>query len=76
VYWRFSGYPTVAAQGALRDGAAARAGIRDGDVLISVNGHTPMSDEGARLLSQSERELTLTLEFSRGGTRSTYRLRL
>jgi len=75
-YWRFAGYPAVARMSVPTDGVAGRAGIREGDVLISVNGHSPMSDEGAQLLSRTERELTLTLEMSRGGRRATYTLKL
>ena len=75
-YWRFAGYPAVANLSVPADGVAGRAGIRQGDVLISVNGHSPMSEEGGLALSRTERELTLTLEMSRGGRRTTYTLKL
>jgi hypothetical protein len=75
-YWRFAAYPAVANLSVPGDGVAGRAGIRQGDVLISVNGHSPMTEEGALALSHAGRELTLTVEMSRGGRRTTYTLKL
>jgi S1-C subfamily serine protease len=75
-YWKFDGYPTVAVQTLVKDGIAAKAGIREGDVLITVNGLSPLSEEGAVLLNRSDRELELTLEFSRAGKHEKYVLKL
>jgi membrane-associated protease RseP (regulator of RpoE activity) len=75
-YWKFDGYPTVAVQSLAKDGIAAKVGIHEGDVLVSVNGLSPLSEEGAVLLNRTDRELELTLEFSRGGKREKYVLKL
>jgi C-terminal processing protease CtpA/Prc len=74
LYLRFDGYPSVGAP--TRDGLAAHAGLRDGDVVISVNGLSPMTEEGALLLNRSDKELTLSLEISRAGKRQKIVLKL
>jgi membrane-associated protease RseP (regulator of RpoE activity) len=76
LYWKFDGYPTVAVMSLVKGGVAEKAGIREGDVLISVNALSPLTEEGAVLLNRTDRELELTLEFSRGGKREKYVLKL
>jgi membrane-associated protease RseP (regulator of RpoE activity) len=73
-YWQFDGFPAVnaPAQGSV----AARSGLQDGDVIISVNGFSPLSEEGALILNRAERALTLRLEISRGGKRERITLKL
>jgi hypothetical protein len=73
VYAKFEGYPAVTL---LHDGLAAHAGLHDGDVLISVNGRSPLSEDGALILNRSEKELTLMLEISRAGKRQKFTLKL
>ncbi len=73
-YWKFDGYPALSI--GAKDGLAAKAGLRDGDVLIAVNGFSPLTEEGALLLARYSRELTLTLEISRAGKRDKFTLKL
>jgi hypothetical protein len=74
MYWRFEGYPAVANPSPT--GLAGRAGLRHGDVLISVNDLSPLTEEGALLLNRAERELSLRLEISRAGKRERITLKL
>ena len=59
MYWRFDGFPVVT--NPAPSSIAARAGLRDGDVLISVNGISPQVEEGALLLNRGDRELQLEI---------------
>jgi hypothetical protein len=64
-YWRFDAFPTLT--NVSPASAAAKAGLRDGDVLKSVNGVSPMVEEGALMLFRPGNESTLHLEVDRGG---------
>lgn len=76
-YWKFDGYPTLAIPpGPGADDVRSRTGIVDGDVVISVNGESPLTEKGALLLNHADRELTLKLEISRAGKRRTITLKL
>ena len=63
-YWRFDAFPIVTnvTPGSL----AAKAGLRDGDLLISVNGVSPQVEEGALLLNRANTDQPLQLEVRRG----------
>jgi membrane-associated protease RseP (regulator of RpoE activity) len=60
--WHYDEYPRVAA--VTEGGAAQRAGVRVGDVLLSVDGLSITTDEGAERFSQLRAgdEVSLTLD--------------
>jgi hypothetical protein len=76
IYWKFDGYPAVGPQGSVKEGVAVKAGLHEGDVIIAINGLSPLTEEGALLLNRTDRELTINLEVSRGGKREKFTLKL
>ena len=76
-YWKFDGYPRISfAPNAKPDDVRSRTGLEEGDILIAVNGESPLTDKGAMILSHADRELSLKLEVSRNGKRRTVTLKL
>jgi membrane-associated protease RseP (regulator of RpoE activity) len=73
-YSRYDAYPVLS--NVLPASAAGRAGLRDGDVLILVNGVSPMVEEGALILHRAGRETTLQLEVRRGDKTEKITLKL
>ena len=63
--WRYTDYPRVVA--VAQGGAAERAGIREGDVLMSVDGMSILSSEGARRFSAARIADNIRLTMDRGG---------
>jgi membrane-associated protease RseP (regulator of RpoE activity) len=63
--WRYTDYPRVVA--IAQGGAAERAGIREGDVLMSVDGMSILSSEGARRFSAARIADNIRLTMDRGG---------
>jgi len=63
--WHYDEYPRVAA--VAEGGAAQRAGVRVGDVLLSVDGLSITSDEGADRFSQLRLGDTVNLTLDRAG---------
>ena len=73
-YPRFDAYPVLS--NVSSTSVAGRAGLRDGDRLITVNGISPMVEEGALILHRAARETTLELEVERGDKREKITLKL
>ena len=48
-------------------GPADRAGIREGDVLLLLDGHSFVGEEGGRALGRLEPGRALTLQYLKGG---------
>jgi membrane-associated protease RseP (regulator of RpoE activity) len=63
--WHYDEYPRVAA--VMAGGAAQLAGIRTGDVVMSIDGMSLLSDEGALRLSELRAGDTVHLSLDRGG---------
>jgi TonB-dependent SusC/RagA subfamily outer membrane receptor len=64
-YYRYDAFPLVAA---IRPGSAAeRAGLKVGDLVTKVDGHSIGEEEGARILSKLDRQDKLSLTVLRGG---------
>ena len=63
--WHYTEYPRVVA--ILPDGPAERAGIREGDVLVSVEGVSILSSEGARRFSAARVAQGVRLTLERAG---------
>ena len=63
--WHYTNYPRVVA--VAEGGAAQRAGIREGDVLMSVDGMSILSSEGARRFSAARLADDVRLTIDRGG---------
>jgi hypothetical protein len=63
--WHYRDYPRVVAVNP--GGPAERAGVRQGDVLMSVDGLSVLSDEGARRFSNVAPKDEVRLTFDRGG---------
>lgn len=63
--WHYSDYPRVVA--VAPGGAAERAGIREGDVLMSVDGMSILSSDGARRFSGVRLADNIRLTLDRGG---------
>jgi membrane-associated protease RseP (regulator of RpoE activity) len=63
--WHYTDYPRVVA--VAPDGAAERAGIREGDVLMSVDGMSILSPEGARRFSSARVADNIRLTLDRAG---------
>jgi hypothetical protein len=65
VVWRGQHPPKVA--GVVEGGPADRAGIREGDVLLLLDGHSFVGDEGGRALGRLGPGRPLTLQYLKGG---------
>lgn len=65
VVWRGQHPPRVA--GVVEGGPADRAGIREGDVLLLLDGHSFVGEEGGRALGRLRPGSSLTLQYLRGG---------
>lgn len=63
--WRYDEYPRVV--DVSPDGAAARAGIRPGDVLMDIDGVSLLTDSGAQRFSALRAGDTVRLTLSRAG---------
>ena len=63
--WHYTDYPRVVA--VAPGGAAERAGIREGDVLMSVDGMSILSSDGARRFSSARVADNIRLTLDRGG---------
>ena len=63
--WHYTDYPRVVA--VAPGGAAERAGIREGDVLMSVDGMSILSSDGARRFSAARVADNVRLTLDRGG---------
>jgi hypothetical protein len=65
VVWRGQHPPKVA--GVVEGGPADRAGIRKGDVLLLLDGHSFVGEEGGRALGRLGPGRPLTLQYLRAG---------
>lgn len=65
VVWRGQHPPKVA--GVVEGGPADRAGIREGDVLLLLDGHSFVGEEGGRALGRLGPGRPLTLQYLKGG---------
>jgi hypothetical protein len=65
VVWRGQHPPKVA--GVVEGGPADRAGIREGDVLLLLDGHSFVGEEGGRALGRLRPGQSLTLQYLAGG---------
>ena len=65
VVWRGQHPPKVA--GVVAGGPADRAGIREGDVLLLLDGHSFVGEEGGRALGRLRPGRPLTLQYLEGG---------
>jgi hypothetical protein len=65
VVWRGQHPPKVA--GVVAGGPADRAGIREGDVLLLLDGHSFVGEEGGRALGRLGPGRPLTLQYLRSG---------
>jgi hypothetical protein len=65
-YWRFDAFPVVS--NLLPSSVAARAGLRDGDVLLRINEVSPQVEEGALILNRVDPGSEWRLEVNRGGS--------
>jgi membrane-associated protease RseP (regulator of RpoE activity) len=63
--WHYTEYPRVVA--VAPGGAAERAGIREGDVLMAVDGISILSSDGARRFSAARVADNVRLTLDRGG---------
>lgn len=63
--WRGQHPPKVAR--VIEDGPADRAGIRQGDVLLLLDGHSFVGEEGGRALGRLGPGRSLTLQYLKGG---------
>ena len=63
--WHYTNYPRVVA--VAPGGAAERAGIREGDLVMSVDGMSILSSEGARRFSAARIADNVRLTIDRGG---------
>jgi membrane-associated protease RseP (regulator of RpoE activity) len=62
-YWKYDGYPTIAA--VLDGGPAARAGIRVGDLVLRVDGESVLVEKGALGLFTSQGAKTIQITVRR-----------
>jgi hypothetical protein len=65
VVWRGQHPPKVA--GVVEGGPADRAGLREGDVLLLLDGHSFVGEEGGRALGRLRPGQALTLQYLKGG---------
>jgi regulator of sigma E protease len=65
VVWRGQHPPKVV--GIVEGGPADRAGIREGDVLLLLDGHSFVGEEGGRALGRLSPGRALTLQYLKGG---------
>ena len=65
VVWRGQHPPKVA--GVVEGGPADRAGIREGDVLLLLDGHSFVGEEGGRAIGRLRPGQSLTLQYLAGG---------
>ena len=63
--WRYTNYPRVVA--VAQGGAAESAGIREGDLVMAVDGMSILSPEGARRFSAARMADDVRLTVDRGG---------
>ena len=63
--WRGGHPPKVA--GVVEGGPADRAGIREGDVLLLLDGHSFVGEDGGRALGRLGPGRPLTLQYLKGG---------
>jgi hypothetical protein len=73
-YYRYRDFPPITAIGP--GSAAERAGLKAGDLVVKVEGHSVLDDEGAKGLARLDRVEVLHLTVRRDGKEIDYTLRL
>jgi membrane-associated protease RseP (regulator of RpoE activity) len=73
-YYRYRDFPPITA---IAPGSAAeRAGLRVGDLVVNVEGHSVLDDEGAKGLARLDRVDVLHLTVRRDGKEIDYTLKV
>jgi hypothetical protein len=73
-YYKYRDFPPITAIGP--GSAAERAGLKVGDVVVKVEGHSVLDDEGAKGLARLDRVDVLHLTVRRDGKEIDYTLKL
>ena len=73
-YYKYRDFPPITAIGS--GSAAERAGLKVGDLVVKVEGHSVLDDEGAKGLARLDRVDALHLTVRRDGKEIDYTLKL